>query len=128
MKVTLLIDIGSTYTKIAAVDLDREELVGRSYAPSTASADMTIGIEEAYQKLLAQVGDTHIEVENRLACSSAAGGLRLVAIGLVPGLTSEAAKRAALGAGAKVTGVYSYRLTRSEVERIEDSAPDIILV
>lgn len=128
MKVTLLIDIGSTYTKITAVELDSVEVVGRSYAPSTVATDMTIGINDAYQRLLAQMDDRHIEIENKLACSSAAGGLRLVAIGLVPSLTSEAAKRAALGAGAKVTGVYSYRLTQSEVEKIEDSAPDIILV
>ena len=41
----------------------------------------------------------------------------MVAIGLVPDLTAEAAKRAALGAGARVIKVYSYELTKDEIEK-----------
>jgi uncharacterized protein (TIGR01319 family) len=63
-----------------------------------------------------------------MACSSAAGGLRMVCVGFVPELTSEAANRAALGAGAKVVGRYSYQLTASEIEEIEKIAPDILLL
>ena len=50
----------------------------------------------------------------------------MVAIGLVPELTAEAAKRAALGAGARVLKVYSYELTEDEIKEIEDSDVDII--
>ena len=64
----------------------------------------------------------------RRASSSAAGGLRMVVCGLVPRLTSEAARRAALGAGAKVVGVYSYRLTRADIAAIEQLRPDIVLL
>ena len=39
----------------------------------------------------------------------------MVAVGLVPELTVEAAKTAALGAGARVVGVYGYELTAEEV-------------
>jgi uncharacterized protein (TIGR01319 family) len=52
----------------------------------------------------------------------------MVAIGLVPDLTVEAAKRAALGAGAKVIGVYAYQLTEKEIQELENAAPDIILL
>ncbi len=128
MKVTLIVDIGSTYTKITAVDLEKEEVVGRSHAPSTVATDMTTGLKEAYDKLLQQTDIGEREIEHRLACSSAAGGLRLIAGGLVPALTTEAAKRAALGAGAKVVGIYSYQLSPAESKQIEQAAPDIILL
>lgn len=128
MKTILLIDFGSTYTKIAAFDLEQEEVLGCAYAPSTVATNMTIGFRDAYAKLLAQLDRRHLEVDRRLACSSAAGGLRLVVIGLVPSLTTEVARRAALGAGAKLVGAYSHQLTRAELAKIEQSAPDIILL
>ncbi|TAK29320.1 MAG: MutL protein [Chloroflexota bacterium] len=128
MKVTLLVDIGSTNTKITAVDLERERILGRTHAPSTVSSDMTIGLKAAYQKLLDQIGEPSLTIEKALACSSAAGGLRMVAIGLVPVLTTEAARMAALGAGAKLVGTYSYKLSRHELNAIQAASPDIILL
>ena len=62
------------------------------------------------------------------ACSSAAGGLRMVTSGLVPELTSEAAKMASLGAGAKVIGLYSFQLTEDDLDEIRGIAPDIFLL
>lgn len=52
----------------------------------------------------------------------------MVAIGLVPDLTAEAAKRAALGAGARVLKTYSYELTKNEINEIKNSNLDIILL
>jgi uncharacterized protein (TIGR01319 family) len=75
-----------------------------------------------------KVGIGNLEEKEALACSSAAGGLRMVCAGFVPELTSKAANHAALGAGAKVIGCYSYKLTRQEVEEIEALAPDITLL
>lgn len=46
----------------------------------------------------------------------------------MPELTSEAAKRAALGAGAKVIHTYSHNLNKSEAEAIVNSNADIILL
>ncbi|HEX78180.1 MAG TPA: MutL protein [Dehalococcoidia bacterium] len=128
MGVILLIDFGSTYTKIRAVDLEKEEVVGSCQAPSTVDTDMTIGLQAAFDALLAQTGVGNTDIEGKLACSSAAGGLRLVASGLVPRLTTEAAKRAALGAGAKVIGVYSYQLTPKEIAELEQKRPDLVLL
>jgi uncharacterized protein (TIGR01319 family) len=52
----------------------------------------------------------------------------MISIGLVPELSSEAAKRAALGAGAKIVGHYCHQITRKELEQIENTSPDIILL
>ena len=128
MGVTLLIDFGSTYTKIRAVDLEKEQIIGSSQAPSTVDTDMTIGLQAAYDALLAQTGISNADMGGKMACSSAAGGLRLVAIGLVPGLTTEAARRAALGAGAKLVGTYSYQLTPREMAELEQKSSDLVLL
>jgi uncharacterized protein (TIGR01319 family) len=126
--IRLLIDFGSTFTKVVAVDLDREEVVSVARVPSTVDTDVTVGLEQAFNQINAEVKITDLQKKKAMACSSAAGGLRMVCVGFVPELTSEAANRAALGAGAKVVGRYSYQLTSKEVEEIESIAPDILLL
>jgi uncharacterized protein (TIGR01319 family) len=123
----LLVDIGSTYTKVVIIDLDRADIVAQGKSVTTVEEDVTLGLERALQA--AGVGLESLAcLRLRLACSSAAGGLSLVAIGLVPELTAEAARRAALGAGAVVRQVHSYQLSPQEVAKIEASSPDIILL
>jgi uncharacterized protein (TIGR01319 family) len=124
--VRLFIDIGSTFTKVVAIDLEKEEVISRVESPSTVEEDVTIGLKEALKKVKKDGG--HINEREAIACSSAAGGLRVISIGLVPELSSEAAKRAALGAGAKIVGHFSYELTQSEIEEIEGICPDLILL
>lgn len=127
MKCYLLVDFGSTYTKITVVDIENEEIILTSKDITTIEDDIMIGYNNAYAKIAQQVEDLNIEFVERIGCSSAAGGLKMVAIGLVPELTSEAAKRAALGAGAKILGLYSYELTEEDVEEIIAVKPEIIL-
>jgi len=124
----LLIDFGSTFTKVTAVDMDRAEIVGRAQSPTTVNSGIGIGLARAIDGLVEQTGQPALRKAPRYASSSAAGGLRMVVCGLVPRLTSEAARRAALGAGAKVVGIYSYRLTRADVGAIEATAPDILML
>jgi len=124
----LLIDFGSTFTKLTAVDLDREEIIGKASAGTTVETDITLGLEEALLRLQGVTGLGPEEFDRKIACSSAAGGLKMVAVGLVPDLTAEAAKRAALGAGARVLSVYAYELTRREIGEIEELGPDIVLL
>jgi uncharacterized protein (TIGR01319 family) len=126
--IRLLIDFGSTFTKVAAVDLDNIEVVATARVPSTVETDITIGLEQVLKLIAASVDIGNIEKKNALACSSAAGGLRMVCVGFVPSLTSKAARMAALGAGAKVVGLYSYKLTRQELGEIETLSPDILLL
>lgn len=124
--VKLLIDIGSTFTKATAVDIESPALLATAKSPTTVKDDVTIGLQKALTMLSEQIGS--VEGCEVIACSSAAGGLRMVSIGLVQELSSEAAKRAALGAGAKIIGHYSHQLTRREIRQIEDSLPDLILL
>lgn len=123
-----LIDFGSTFTKLVVVDLDRERIVGRYQAPSTVDTDITIALRELLERARQDLGVEPEEKSSLLACSSAAGGLRMVTVGLVPSLSSEAGVRAALGAGAKVIRSFSYNLSRSDLTEIEGISPDIILL
>jgi len=128
LKAYLLIDFGSTYTKLTAVDIENEEILATSKDITTVEDDIMIGFNKAYETLMEKLKGRDIEFVRKLACSSAAGGLKMVAIGLVPELTAEAAKRAALGAGARVLKVYSYDLTSKEAMEIKNSNLDIILL
>ena len=126
MKPILLIDFGSTYTKLTAVDLDGGCLLGTASALTTVEAGLSHGLARALDALFIKTG--HLVFTHRLACSSAAGGLKMVAIGLVPELTVEAAKMAALGAGARLLAAYGYGMTPDEAEDLVASKPDLILL
>jgi len=123
----LFIDFGSTFTKVVLVDLTRLQVAGRTQRRSTVETDITIALDAALGDIRDLLG-RDVAYRYKLATSSAAGGLKMAAIGLVPELTVEAAKRAALGAGAKVVGVYSYRLTLRELQEIENASLDLILL
>ncbi len=127
MNAALLIDFGSTYTKLRAVDLDAATLIGSGQGPSTVGTDVCDGLHAALADLEKQIGKLP-EFSHRLASSSAAGGLRMVTVGLVRELTAEAARRAALGAGARLVGAFAYRLTAADIAEIEALAPDILLL
>ena len=126
MRAVLLIDFGSTYTKLTAVDLDAEEILGTAASYTTVQTDINDGLSDGLKKLEAITGK--VEYSQCFACSSAAGGLRMVTSGLVPELTGEAAKLASLGAGAKVVGIYAFQLTQDDLEEIVDAKPDIFLL
>lgn len=126
MKLVLLIDFGSTFTKVTAVDVDSATLLGAASAYTTVHTDIGEGLEQAMERLRERTGP--LEFEERYACSSAAGGLRMIASGLVPELTAEAARQASLGAGAKVLKSYSFELTDEDIEEIEELSPDIFML
>ena len=128
MSALVLIDFGSTFTKLTAVDLRGPSVLARLQAPTTVKTDIRDGFEEALELLVWKTGRPDLKFAPRLASSSAAGGLRMIVSGLIPKLTSEAARRAALGAGAKVVGVFSFTLTDADVEDILAAQPDIVLL
>lgn len=123
----LLIDFGSTYTKLRAVDLAEPRLLAGGQGSSTVTTDITLGLGAALKDLEQDLG-TLPAFRYRLASSSAAGGLRMVTVGLVRELTAEAARQAALGAGAKLVGTFAYQLTGSDIDHIVELAPDIVLL
>ncbi|MBQ8590098.1 MAG: glutamate mutase L [Firmicutes bacterium] len=126
MKPILMIDFGSTNTKVTAVDLDEQKVLGTAASYTTVQTDVNDGLNNALKLLSEKIGD--LEYEHRYACSSAAGGLKMISCGLVPELTAEAARQASLGAGAKVMKVYSYQMTEDDAEEIQQLKPDIFLL
>lgn len=132
MNAYLAIDFGSTYTKLTAIDLDNEVILATAKDITTVEDDIMIGFNKAFEKLKIEINKKtnfdSINFVSKTACSSAAGGLKMVAIGLVPELTAEAAKKAALGAGARVIKTYAYELNSRELEEIKSTPLDIILL
>lgn len=125
----LLYDVGSTYTKLTAFHIDHTGLsyMGRAQAFTTVE-DITLGFEYAKAQLLTQ-NITLSDNINILASSSAAGGLRMVAMGYMPRVTAKAAKEVAMNAGARVLEVLSceeHPTYREEI--LQEIKPDMILL
>jgi uncharacterized protein (TIGR01319 family) len=121
-EVAVLVDIGSTFTKVATVR-DSGELISRVVVPTTHS-DLAAGAEAAADQAV-PAGSSASEL---LMCSSAAGGLRVAVIGLEAQLTLEAGRRAAASAGARVVASFAGVLTPVEVESLVVVAPDVVLL
>ncbi|MCL2566058.1 MAG: methylaspartate mutase accessory protein GlmL [Defluviitaleaceae bacterium] len=122
----LTVDFGSTFTKLTAVDEKSQKIAGSARAFTTIETDIRDGFNTALSELEAIVGK--VEYEEKYAASSAGGGLKMVAVGLVPELTATAARLAANNAGAKVIKTYSYELSDEECDEIHGIVPDIILL
>ncbi|MFH0993484.1 MAG: methylaspartate mutase accessory protein GlmL [bacterium] len=123
----LMIDFGSTFTKLVAVDGTRIEVVATAISPTTVTTDIRTGYRVALADLTKKIGKP-IVFDRIIACSSAAGGLKMAAIGLVEELTVEAAKRVCLGAGAKVDLVFAHHCTQAEIQEITTKKIDIVLL
>jgi uncharacterized protein (TIGR01319 family) len=102
--------------------------LGRSQSPTTIDTDIMIGLNKALSELANSRSIDITRIQGKYASSSAAGGLRMAAIGLVPELTLEAARRAALGAGAKVVCAYGFEIDEKIIREIECAKCDIILL
>ena len=122
----LTADFGSTYTKLTAIDAHKGEIIGTSNAFTTIESDVMEGYSNALHILENKIGKYNYD--ELLCCSSAAGGLKMVALGLVPELTAKAAKMAASSAGAKVIKTYSFEISKAEQNEIYDIDPDLVLL
>lgn len=122
----LTADFGSTFTKLVAVDTDKRFVLATANAFTTIETDIIDGFNAAVRKIEAQIGT--YEYDKLLCCSSAGGGLKMVALGLVPELTAKAARMAASSAGAKVIKTYSFEISGQEADEIYDISPDLILL
>lgn len=133
MRVDVLVaEIGSTTTVVNAFkDLDSEDPVfwGQGQAPtSVLDGDVRIGLQGAIDDLCKKKGIDKIEYDQMLATSSAAGGLKMTVHGLVYDMTAKAAKEAALGAGGIIHDITVGRLRRSDLARIKEINPNLILI
>jgi uncharacterized protein (TIGR01319 family) len=121
-----LADFGSTYTKISLVDPAEGRLLARAEAPTSIGTDLMEGYAAALAAARTQVARP-LEIERELAASSAGGGLRVAAIGLVADLTAAAARQAALNAGARVGSVLSGALGEDDLDELQAQRPEIVL-
>ena len=133
MKVDVLVaEIGSTTTVVNAfngIGSSCPEFLGQGQAPtSVLEGDVTIGLRGAVEDLRKKLGADNIEWDEMLATSSAAGGLRMSVHGLVYDMTVRAAKEAALGAGGILKHVTAGKMRRSDLKKVQEIKPNIILV
>jgi uncharacterized protein (TIGR01319 family) len=123
--VVALADFGSTYTKVRLVDGGEGRLLAQAEAPTSIGSDLMEGYAVALGAARAAVGIGEIELE--IAASSAGGGLRVAAVGLVEDLTAAAARQAALNAGARVEAVVAGMLGEEELDELQAARPEIVL-
>jgi uncharacterized protein (TIGR01319 family) len=125
----VIYDVGSTYTKISAFALSESSLVllARDQVPTTVE-DIQSGIANA-NGVLKKSGIQSAENSLVLATSSAAGGLRMVAMGYMPRVTAKAAKEVSMNAGARVLEIVTHEdPPEYRVEILREIRPDIILL
>lgn len=121
-----IIDIGSTYTKQRLFQDHR--LAATAQVPTTLN-DVNQAVEEGAQAMCASLGVPELEVAVTLASSSAAGGLRMVAMGFMARVTAKAAKEVSMSSGAKILEIISAEdppAYRTQI--LQEIRPDIILL
>jgi uncharacterized protein (TIGR01319 family) len=112
------VDIGSTFTKAALVDVATGGLIATAQAPTTLD-DVVTGV------LAATAGFPDAPV---VACSSAGGRLRLAVVGYEELISAEAGHRAALSAGARVVHVAAGVLEPAALGALRAAEPDVVLL
>ncbi len=133
MKIDILVaEIGSTTTVVNAFNgLDGEDpqFIGQGQAPtSVLEGDVNVGLNGAIEDFKRKMSAETLTYDKLLATSSAAGGLKMTVHGLVYDMTARAAREAALGAGANIHLVTAGRLRRTDIQKIKDIRPNIILI
>lgn len=131
MKIDILVaEIGSTTTVVNAFSIHNEiAFLGFGQSPTTVEdGDVNIGLNNAIEKLKLSLDADSIEYDELIATSSAAGGLKMTVHGLAYDMTVRAAKEAALGAGANIYMITSGRLMRTDLKKIEEIKPNIIMI
>lgn len=133
MKVDVLVaEIGSTTTVVNAfngIGTSCPTFVGQGQAPTTVlEGDVTVGLKDAIKSLKERLQADDLTWDDMLATSSAAGGLKMTVHGLVYDMTVRAAKEAALGAGGIIKMITSGKMRRTDLKKIQEINPNIILV
>lgn len=122
-------DVGSTYTKVASFAIENRtfRFLGRGQSETTTN-DIQVGVSNAEEQLL-QCGVRVAAGTKRYSSCSAAGGLRMVALGYMPRVTVKAAYEVAMTAGARVMQVVSAdEPIEFRREVLSEIYPDIILL
>jgi uncharacterized protein (TIGR01319 family) len=114
-------DVGSTYTKVALVDVADGALVATASRPTTVRTDVLEGLDAA----VAAAGGTGRPL---YVCSSAGGGLRLAVVGYERLVTARAGHQVGLSAGARVVHVSAGPLDGTAMAALRATRPDVVLL
>lgn len=129
MSLVTCIDVGSTFTKAALVDVASGVLVATAAHPTTIATDVMDGVDAVCRELATAGGATSGGATGeRLVCSSAGGGLRLAVVGYEREVTAEAGRRVGLSAGGKVVHVAAGALGGAEIRALRGASPDLVLL
>lgn len=136
MKVEYLVaEVGSTTTLVTAFNVKQDES-GKLYVDSpfqgkscttVLDGDVTIGLKNAVKDIEHQINEP-LTWGKMLATSSAAGGLKITVHGLMEQMTVKAAKEAALGAGGIIKMVTAGKMRKSDLKRIHEINPNMIMI
>lgn len=118
-------DVGSTFTKVAVVDLAGGGLIATAARPTTVGTDVLHGLDAAAAAATEGLpsGDHPWYV-----CSSAGGGLRLAVVGYEELVTARAGRAVGLSAGARVVHVAAGRLDVGGLAALRSARPDLVLL
>ncbi|OGS35732.1 MAG: hypothetical protein A2293_03880 [Elusimicrobia bacterium RIFOXYB2_FULL_49_7] len=121
------LDIGSTWTKGAlfSFSTDGPATLLTRLQIATPIENLYHGFSKIKKGLMCEVGTQPVPC---YVTSSARGGLKVAAIGVVPDLTLSVAKQTVMNAGGKITASFSYKMTGFEKARLEEIQPDIIFL
>lgn len=126
----LIAEIGSTTTVVTAIKSNYEGAFILAQGKSNTTileGDVNIGLQKAIRDIELQLGEKVI-YDKMLACSSAAGGLKITVHGLIEDMTVKAAKEAALGAGGNIKYITAGKLKSYDIKKIKDIEPNIIII
>ena len=116
------VDVGSTFTKAALVELGSGALLATASHRTTTDTDVMDGYDACRAALPADPGVP------ALACSSAGGGLRLAVVGYERDITAEAGSRVGLSAGARLVHVAAGAMGAADVAALTSARPDVVLL
>jgi uncharacterized protein (TIGR01319 family) len=122
----LCVDVGSTFTKAALVDVTAGRLVATASHATTLTTDVMGGVGECVEDLTA--GARTSWAADPLLCSSAGGGLRIAVVGNEQLVTAEAGRRVALSSGGHVVAVLAGGLDAAAMTALRESVPDVVLL
>ncbi|MTK14068.1 MAG: DNA mismatch repair protein MutL [Clostridiaceae bacterium] len=131
----LVAEIGSTTTLVTAFNVHRDKndkifvdtpFQGKA-CTTVLDGDVTIGLKNAIKDIENKINESLLW-RKMLATSSAAGGLKITVHGLMEQMTVKAAKEAALGAGGIIKMVTAGKMRKSDIKRIHDIDPNMIMI
>jgi len=135
MKVDVLVaEIGSTTTVVSAFNgiedqSEQPTFLGQGQAPTSVDeGNVLVGVRASIKNLKDKLGVNDLTYNELFASSSAAGGLKMTVHGLVFDMTARAAKEAALGAGGVLHMVTAGKLRRTDLKKIKEKHPNLILI